>query len=87
MIYANLKTIERLDLETNVTETVASRTSSAVDLDIHYEKGFVYWSDVHEKKISRYVCTTIQKQVLRHFVAVCYEFTNIKCYKSLKNLN
>ncbi|VDI61717.1 Hypothetical predicted protein [Mytilus galloprovincialis] len=55
--FANLNTIERMDLETNVTETIASKTTNAVDLDIHYEKGFVYWSDVRAKKISRSTVT------------------------------
>ncbi|CAC5413279.1 LRP5_6 [Mytilus coruscus] len=55
--FANLNTIERMDLETNVTETIASKTNNAVDLDIHYEKGFVYWSDVRAKKISRSTVT------------------------------
>ncbi|CAG2242217.1 LRP5_6 [Mytilus edulis] len=53
LTYANLNTIERMDLETNVTETIAARVTNAVDLDIHYEKGYVYWSDVRAKKISR----------------------------------
>ncbi|OPL33300.1 hypothetical protein AM593_10802, partial [Mytilus galloprovincialis] len=52
LTYANLNTIERMDLETNVTETIAARVTNAVDLDIHYEKGYVYWSDVRAKKIS-----------------------------------
>lgn len=56
-----------MDLETNVTETIASKTTNAVDLDIHYEKGFVYWSDVRAKKISRYKYYCIHNTIINYF--------------------
>jgi hypothetical protein len=37
-----------------VTENIATGTVNAVDLDIHYSKGLVYWNDSVDKKIMRY---------------------------------
>ena len=54
LTFANLKTIERLDVDTSVTEKIATGIVNAVDLDIHYNKGLVYWTDVFDKKIMRY---------------------------------
>lgn len=55
LTYANLKTIERLDMTTNVTQTIAKGITNAVDIDVHYEKGFVYWTDVQAHKILRLI--------------------------------
>ena len=37
-----------------MTETIATGNIDRVALDIHYSKGFVYWSDAGDKKIMRY---------------------------------
>ena len=54
LTYANMMTIERIDIDSNITETVYGRANSAVDIDIHFEKGLVYWTDFSKRKISRY---------------------------------
>ena len=41
-------------MDTSVTEKIATGIVNAVDLDIHYNKGLVYWTDVLDKKIMRY---------------------------------
>jgi hypothetical protein len=50
-------TIERIDIDSNRTETVYGRAHNAVGLDFHVEKGIVYWTDVSNKKISMYTTT------------------------------
>jgi len=49
-----MMTIERIDIDSNLTETVYGRANNAVDLDIHVGKGPVYWTDFSNRKISRY---------------------------------
>jgi hypothetical protein len=44
--------IERLDVETSVIENIATGHIYANDLDIHYNKGLVYWTQY--EKIMRY---------------------------------
>lgn len=56
-------TIERIDIDSNITETVYGRTSNAVGIDFHFERGLVYWTDVSSKKISRYATNLL----------VCYQ--------------
>ena len=40
-------------MDTNVTQTIAKDVVNAVVLDVHYEKGLVYWTDVLTHTISR----------------------------------
>jgi thiamine transporter ThiT len=49
--YSNRK-IERLDVETSVIENIATGHIYANALDIHYNKGLVYWTEY--AKIMRY---------------------------------
>jgi len=52
LTFANSGKIERLDVETSVTENIANDLNSATALDIHYNKELVYWTG--DKKIMRY---------------------------------
>jgi len=54
LTFATTRAIERLDVNTSVTENIATGSVYAVDLDIHYNKGLVYWTDVSDNKIMRY---------------------------------
>lgn len=56
-------TIERIDIDSKITETVYGRANNAVGLDCHVERGLVYWTDISNKKISRYITNLL----------VCYE--------------
>lgn len=54
LTFANSRTIERLDVKTSVTENIATGPVRAVALDIHDNKGLVYWTDAADNKIMRY---------------------------------
>ena len=54
LTFVNNKKIERLDVETSVIENIATHRFFASALDIHYNKGFVYWTDHVYEKIMRY---------------------------------
>jgi len=54
LTFANSRTIERLDVERSVTENIATGLFYATALDIHYNKGLVYWTNHHNGKIMRY---------------------------------
>ena len=52
---------------------------NAVDLDIHYSKGLVYWTDAVDKKIMRYdvhyntglvyLTDVVDNKIMRYFIA------------------
>ena len=55
LTFINNKNVERLDVETSVRENiVAYEHMKPIALDIHYDKGLVYWTDFVFVKIMRY---------------------------------
>ena len=62
-----------------MTYNIATGTVNAVDLDIHYSKGLVYWNDSVDKKIMRYdihyntglvyLTDVVDNKIMRYFIA------------------
>ena len=78
MTFVNYGKIERLDVETSVIENIATGHKYAKALDIHYNKGFVYWTDNFYHKIMRYdihyntgfvYLTDVDKRIMTYFIA------------------
>ncbi|XP_070563431.1 very low-density lipoprotein receptor-like [Ptychodera flava] len=57
VLLANRQNILRITPGTTVTQEIVSDIESAVALDYDYQRGYLYWSDVGEEKILRYVST------------------------------
>ena len=78
LTFVNYGKIERLDVETSVIENIATGHKYAKALDIHYNKGFVYWTDNFYHKIMRYdihyntgfvYLTDVDKRIMTYFIA------------------
>jgi hypothetical protein len=76
LTFVNYGKIERLDVETSVIENIATGHKYAKALDIHYNKGFVYWTDNFYHKIMRYdihyntgfvYLTDVDKRIMRTY--------------------
>jgi hypothetical protein len=69
--------IERLDVETSVIENIATGHVYANGLDIHYNKGFVYWTDydkimrydIHYNTGFVYLTDVVDKRIITYFIA------------------
>ena len=79
LTFVNYGKIERLDVETSVIENIATDHVYANALDVHYNKGLVYWTDYMYAKIMRYdihyntgfvyLTDVVDKWIIRYFIA------------------
>ncbi|XP_076104146.1 von Willebrand factor D and EGF domain-containing protein-like [Mytilus galloprovincialis] len=53
LLYSNINEIEIIDTDTGVKTTIASNINRAISVDFHVTKGYIYWSDVTDRTISR----------------------------------
>ena len=68
--------IKRLDVETSVTENIATRLWDVNALDIHYNKGLVYWTnndkimryDIHYNTGFVYLTDVVDKRIMTYFI-------------------
>jgi hypothetical protein len=53
LIYGNVLSVEKINLNTMVTETIARGFKDIEDVDVCYSKGFVFWADPIAQNIMR----------------------------------
>jgi len=78
LTFVNNWKIERLDVETSVIENIATGHVYANALDVHYNKGLVYWTDNVYDKIMRYdihyntgfvyLTDVVDKRIMTYFI-------------------
>ena len=76
MTFSSHEKIKRLDVETSVTENIATRLWDVNALDIHYNKGLVYWTnndkimryDIHYNTGFVYLTDVVDKRIMTYFI-------------------
>ena len=78
MTFSNYRKIERIDVETRVIENIATVNMYFNALDIHYNKGLVYWTDnvygmimrydIHYNTRFVYLTDVVEKRIMTYFI-------------------
>lgn len=55
LIFANRHDIRKIDLETNEYKPIVDNLRSAIALDYVFHTGMIFWSDVADEAIRRFV--------------------------------
>ena len=77
MTFSSYRKIERLDVESSVIEDIATDHIYPMALDIHYNKGLVYWTDnnkimrydIHNNTGFVYLTDVVDKRIITYFIA------------------
>ena len=53
ILHTNVRTIERLELNTWTNRTLIGNQIGAIAVDYHYTQGYIYWADQTDDRIQR----------------------------------
>ena len=53
LLFSNTTDIIALDYKTSAAHSVVSGLTRAIAVDVHFNQGYIFWSDVSEQKIKR----------------------------------